>query len=585
MAIIGIDLGTTNSLAAVWRNGKCELIPNSFGEFLTPSVVGFDDDDSLIVGKIAKQRLISHPGMTAASFKCFMGTNQEIELGGKSFTPAELSSFVLRQLKADAELYLGEPVEEAVISVPAYFDDNGRSATKLAGELAGLKVERIINEPSAAALAYRQSTNEDAMFLIFDFGGGTLDISIVDIFDSVIEIVSVAGDNHLGGDNFNRAIAEYFCKVNQLNYASLPDEVKAVVLKQAELCKIALSTQKDAAMVLHFNNEVYTLALDNQKLLEITASVFERIEAPVVKALQDAYIGADEISQVILIGGSSHMLLVQRYLENLFRREITVTISPDTAVAVGAGIAAGIKARNEEIKDMVLTDICPFSLGVNTFNKDDPNLPYFSPIIERNTTLPASIVDKYYTSVDNQTVMAIRIAQGEKMYFKHNLYLGEIEVDVTPAPAGQRGVDVRFTYDINGILQVDVTSHETGKTISKTIVNNNRLTETEIQTKLSQLEKIKVHPRELDENKLLIARAESLFEECPVHFREALKNRLESFNEILSSQNARMIRKSAKGFKGFLDLIECGGFNPFASLQNFDYDVDYDEDDNAYEED
>ncbi|MDE6155083.1 MAG: Hsp70 family protein, partial [Eubacterium sp.] len=196
MAIIGIDLGTTNSLASVWKNGRCELIPNSFGEFLTPSVVGFDDDGSIIIGKIAKQRLISHPDLTAASFKCFMGTNKEIMLGNKSFTPPELSSFILRQLKEDAELYLGEPVEEAVISVPAYFDDNGRSATKLAGELAGLKVERIINEPSAAALAYKQNTDNEDMFLIFDFGGGTLDISIVDIFESVIEIVAVAGDNH-----------------------------------------------------------------------------------------------------------------------------------------------------------------------------------------------------------------------------------------------------------------------------------------------------------------------------------------------------------------------------------------------------
>ncbi|MDE5984044.1 MAG: molecular chaperone HscC [Eubacterium sp.] len=449
MAIIGIDLGTTNSLASVWKNGRCELIPNSFGEFLTPSVVGFDDDGSIIIGKIAKQRLISHPDLTAASFKCFMGTNKEIMLGNKSFTPPELSSFILRQLKEDAELYLGEPVEEAVISVPAYFDDNGRSATKLAGELAGLKVERIINEPSAAALAYKQNTDNEDMFLIFDFGGGTLDISIVDIFESVIEIVAVAGDNHLGGDNFNQTIAEYFCKANNLNYGTLPDEIKAIIIKQAELCKIALSTQRDAAMVLNFNNEVYTLALDNQKLLDITASIFEKIEVPIVKAMQDARVMSGDLPDIILIGGSSHMLLVQKYLENLFHREISVTISPDTAVAIGVGIAAGIKERNEEVKDMVLTDICPFSLGIDIINRDNLDAPYFSPIIERNTTLPASIVKPFYTACDNQRAMEIRIAQGEKMYFKHNLYLGKVEMKVTPAPKGERGVDVRFTYDIN----------------------------------------------------------------------------------------------------------------------------------------
>lgn len=581
MAIIGIDLGTTNSLASVWRNGRCELIPNSFGEFLTPSVVGLDDDGSIIIGKIAKQRLISHPGRTAASFKCFMGTDKEILLDNKVFTPPELSSFILRQLKEDAELYLGEPVEEAVISVPAYFDDNGRSATKLAGELAGLKVERIINEPSAAALAYKQDTDNEDMFLIFDFGGGTLDISIVDIFESVIEIIAVAGDNHLGGDNFNQTIAEYFCQANKLKYAGLPNEIKAIILKQAELCKIALSTQSDAAMVLNFNNEVYTLALDNQKLLDITASIFEKIEAPIVKAMQDAKVMSGALTDIILIGGSSHMLLVQKYLENLFHRKITVTISPDTAVAIGVGIAAGIKERDEDVKDMVLTDICPFSLGTNVHNEDNYDEPYFLPIIERNSTLPSSIVKPLYTAADNQTTLRFGIAQGEKMYFRHNLYLGEIVLDVTPAPKGERGADVRFTYDINGILQVDVTSHETGKTISKTIVNNNRLTQDEIELRLKQLKKIKIHPRDLDENKLLIARAESLYEECSINLREVLQDRLQLFNTVLSSQDTRKIRKAAKGFKSFLDLIESGGFNPFADYSSYEYedDEDYEEED------
>lgn len=570
MAIIGIDLGTTNSLASVWRNGRCELIPNSFGEFLTPSVVGFDDEGNVIIGKIAKQRLVSHPDLTAASFKCFMGTKQEISLGKKVFTPPELSSFILRQLKEDAELYLGESVEEAVISVPAYFDDNGRSATKLAGELAGLKVERIVNEPSAAALAYKQGTDNEDMFLIFDFGGGTLDISIVDIFDSVIEIIAVAGDNHLGGDDFNRAIAEYFCKENHLNYSALPSEVKAIVLKQAELCKIALSTQPEAAMVLNYNDHVYTLALDNQKLLTVTADLFERIEKPIVKALHDASVSANEISEVILIGGSSHMLLVQKYLENLFDTQINVTISPDTAVALGVGIASGIKARNEEIKDMVLTDICPFSLGISTTNKDDFSAPFFTPIIERNTTLPASIVKRFYTSHDDQRTISIGIAQGEKMYFKQNLFLDEIELSVTPAPEGERSVDVRFSYDINGILQVDVTNNETGKVISKTIVNNNRLSESEVKSKLEQLEKLKIHPRDLDKNKLLIARAESLYEESIGDLREIIRFQLERFNNALSIQDSRKIRKTTESFSRFLDSIENGGYNPFSNFNDYD---------------
>lgn len=577
MAIIGIDLGTTNSLASVWKDGKCTLIPNSFNEYMTPSVVGFDDNKNMLVGKIAKERLISHPHKTAASFKCFMGSSKKIMLDGREFTAAELSSFILRQLKEDAESFLGESVEEAVISVPAYFDDNGRSATKLAGEMAGFKVERIVNEPSAAALAYRVNHESDDTYLVFDFGGGTLDISIVDIFDSIIEIVAVAGDNHLGGDDFNHAIAEYFCKANHLTYKNLNDEVKAVILKQAEMCKITLSTQPDTAMVLNYDNKVYSLALDNQKLLNITAPIFKRIEIPVVKAMQDAGISASEISDIILIGGSSRMLLVQKYLENLFRREVSVSISPDTAVAIGAGIAAGIKARNEEIKDMILTDICPFTLGTQVVNHADEKRTLFSPVIERNATLPASVEKTFCTACDNQKKLVFKVAQGEKMYFDDNLYLGELEIPVTPAPAGEREADVRFTYDINGILQVDVTNKETGKTVSKVIVNNNRLSEKELKEKMRELEKIKIHPRELDENKLLIAKAERLYEENVGDLRNIISSRLEYFDLALSSQNQRKIRKAAESFSQFLDSIEKSVVNPFDSLDYYN-DV-YDEED------
>lgn len=577
MAIIGIDLGTTNSLASVWKDGKCTLIPNSFNEYMTPSVVGFDDNKNMLVGKIAKERLISHPHKTAASFKCFMGSSKKIMLDGREFTAAELSSFILRQLKEDAESFLGESVEEAVISVPAYFDDNGRSATKLAGEMAGFKVERIVNEPSAAALAYRVNHESDDTYLVFDFGGGTLDISIVDIFDSIIEIVAVAGDNHLGGDDFNHAIAEYFCKANHLTYKNLNDEVKAVILKQAEMCKITLSTQPDTAMVLNYDNKVYSLALDNQKLLNITAPIFKRIEIPVVKAMQDAGISASEISDIILIGGSSRMLLVQKYLENLFRREVSVSISPDTAVAIGAGIAAGIKARSEEIKDMILTDICPFTLGTQVVNHADEKRTLFSPVIERNATLPASVEKTFCTACDNQKKLVFKVAQGEKMYFDDNLYLGELEIPVTPAPAGEREADVRFTYDINGILQVDVTNKETGKTVSKVIVNNNRLSEKELKEKMRELERIKIHPRELDENKLLIAKAERLYEENVGDLRNIISSRLEYFDLALSSQNQRKIRKAAESFSQFLDSIEKSVVNPFDSLDYYN-DV-YDEED------
>lgn len=566
MAVIGIDLGTTNSLASVWKDGKSVLIPNSFGEFLTPSVVGVDDEGNILVGKIAKERLISHPDKTAASFKSFMGSRMQIKLGDKEYAPEELSSFVLRKLKEDAEAYLGETVDEAVISVPAYFNDNGRNATKLAGELAGLNVERIINEPSAAALAYGISKDSEDTYLVFDFGGGTLDISIVDIFDSVVEIVSVSGDNHLGGDDFNLAIANYFCSENGMDYDLLPNEVKAILIKQAEQCKISLSTQEKAAVMLNYNDKDYTLILDNNKLLSVTANLFERIKKPILKALGDASLYADDISDVILVGGSSHMLLVQKFLESLFDRDVTVSVSPDTAVAVGVGVAVGIKERNEDIKDVILTDICPFTLGVNIHNENDPDNCFFSPLIERNTTLPASYETVLCTVCDNQRELCVKIAQGEKMYFNNNLYLGEVTMNVPPRPAGKEKILVRLTYDINGILQIDVKSMSSGKSKSKTIINNSRLSEKEVQKKIKELEKIKVHPRELDKNKFLVARAERLYEEARGDVRDYILSAIQHFSSVVESQDKRKIRAAGESFKKFLDGIENNLNNPFANF-------------------
>lgn len=564
--IIGIDLGTTNSLAAVWKDGKSVLIPNSFGEFLTPSVVGVDDEGNILVGKIAKERLITHPDKTVSSFKSFMGSRKDLKLGDRQYSPEELSSFVLRKLKEDAEVFLGESVDEAVISVPAYFNDNGRNATKLAGELAGLKVERIINEPSAAALAYGISNESEDTYLVFDFGGGTLDISIVDIFDSVVEIVSVAGDNHLGGDDFNLAIANYFCTENGLDYELLPNEIKAILIKQAEQCKITLSTQEKAAVMLNLNNKDYSLILDNNKLLSATANLFERIKKPILKALSDASLYSDDISDIILVGGSSHMLLVRKFLESLFDRDVNVSVSPDTAVAVGVGVAVGIKERNEDIKDVVLTDICPFTLGVNIHNENDPDNCFFSPLIERNTTLPASYEDVLCTACDNQREIVVKIAQGEKMYFNNNLYLGEVSMNVPPRPAGKEKILVRLTYDINGILQIDVKSMSSGKSKSKTIINNSRLSEKEIEKKIKELEKIKVHPREFEENKFLVARAERLYEEARGDMRDFILRRIQYFNSVVDAQDKRKIRIEGENFSRFLDSVENNLNNPFGNF-------------------
>lgn len=580
MAIVGIDLGTTNSLVCVYRGGKSELIPNSFGEFLTPSCVGLDDDgEQVLVGKIAKDRLVSHPDFTVSSFKRFMGTDKKLIVGERVFTAPELSSFVIRQLKEDAEAYLGEPVEEAVISVPAYFDDNGRNATKMAGELAGLRVERIINEPSAAALAYRKDDDEDATFLVCDLGGGTFDVSVVDAFDNIIEIAAVAGDNHLGGDDWNAAIAQYFCDENGIKVEDLSPETKAIILKQAEMCKIALNSSEPIIMSVSIGPDSYMASLTSKKLVEISASLFKRIEEPIRRALHDASMTVMDIDYVVMVGGSSKMLTVSKYIEQLVGREMKSDIDPDKVVGIGAGVVAGIKSRDEDIKDTILTDVCPFTLGTNVINYAKHDDPLFSPIIERNSVLPTSHMERYYTVNDNQDKMVFKIYQGENMYCRDNTLLGDIEIKVPKNKAGEECCDVRFTYDINGILEVDVKCVSTGETKNKVILNKNiKLTDEEIALKQAELQKLKILPRDEEENKAIIARAERLYEEAFGEFRDIIGANTMNFLEILSKQDSKKIRRAKTQFVKFLDMVEGqeAGFDVF--MRDFDFDDSEDDD-------
>ena len=580
MAIVGIDLGTTNSLVCVYRGGKSELIPNSFGEFLTPSCVGLDDDgEQVLVGKIAKDRLVSHPDFTVSSFKRFMGTDKKLIVGERVFTAPELSSFVIRQLKEDAEAYLGEPVEEAVISVPAYFDDNGRNATKMAGELAGLRVERIINEPSAAALAYRKDDDEDATFLVCDLGGGTFDVSVVDAFDNIIEIAAVAGDNHLGGDDWNVAIAQYFCDENGIKVEDLSPETKAIILKQAEMCKIALNSSEPIIMSVSIGPDSYMASLTSKKLVEISASLFKRIEEPIRRALHDASMTVMDIDYVVMVGGSSKMLTVSKYIEQLVGREMKSDIDPDKVVGIGAGVVAGIKSRDEDIKDTILTDVCPFTLGTNVINYAKHDDPLFSPIIERNSVLPTSHMERYYTVNDNQDKMVFKIYQGENMYCRDNTLLGDIEIKVPKNKAGEECCEVRFTYDINGILEVDVKCVSTGETKNKVILNKNiKLTDEEIALKQSELQKLKILPRDEEENKAIIARAERLYEEAFGEFRDIIGANTMNFLEILSKQDSKKIRRAKTQFVKFLDMVEGqeAGFDVF--MRDFDFDDSEDDD-------
>lgn len=559
MAVIGIDLGTTNSLAAVWRNDRYELIPNSLGEFLTPSVVSVDEYNQILTGKIAKERLISHPDMTAASFKRYMGTKKEFSLGKNTFRAEDLSSFILRQLKNDAEKYLNEPVTEAIISVPAYFYDSQRTATKLAGKLAGLKVERIINEPSAAAIAYQNSLGEDKTFLVFDLGGGTLDISVVETFENIVEIVAISGDNHLGGDDFNTYIAERFYSVNPGLKEKLSQQEKATVLRLAEQCKIALSSINITCMIFEHNGEHYEMAIDSEQMMNCCAPLFGRINKTLKHVLKDSHMRIEEIDEIILIGGSSKMPAIQKYIRHLTGKIPKTGIDPDKAVAAGAGIVAGIKCRDVAIKDLILTDICPFTLGVNVFNTQTKK-PEFSPIIERNTSLPISNTKIYQTIFDNEKLIKFSIYQGESINIEDNLLLGECLIQVPPAPAGKIQFATCFTYDINGILNVDVTCLQTGTSVHKSIISNSSLSEKEIEEHLSNMQKLKANPCEQDNNRLVIARGERLFAENYGQLRDLISSKLDCFNAALKSNDILKIEKTRKAVSLFFDQIDQEDF-------------------------
>ena len=556
MAIIGIDLGTTNSLAAVWRNGKSELIPNSLGEYLTPSVVSVDDDGSILVGAAARDRLISHPERTAAGFKRSMGTSRRYELGGRYFTAEDLSSFVLRRLREDAEAYLGEVVDEAVVSVPAYFAEAQRSATKRAGALAGLTVERLVNEPSAAAVAgHIGEGDEDKVCLVFDFGGGTLDVSLVERFDNVVSVTAVSGDNFLGGRDFDELIARGFCQDCDLNFDSLSRQRQETLVRQAETCKMALTSQEPVIMAVSDEEISASLALTHEWVIRKSGSLFQRMLAPVRKVFMDAGVGADEVDELVMVGGSSHMPAVRRYIARALNREPAAGTRPDTAIAIGAGICSGMKARSSDLRELVLTDVCPFTLGVNVLNRAEESRDLMSPIIERNSVLPTSKEGTYYTARDNQRSLDIKVYQGEQRYCDDNTYLGHVEVAVPPAPRGEQYVRVRFTYDINGLLEVDVVAKD-GQS-GRLVLQCSGMTEEEVEQRLSELESLKMHPRDQEGPRTLIARGERLYAMTVGQMRDQVAYMLDWFQMQLSTQEQLRIAKASRRVSAFFDQAEA----------------------------
>ncbi|HEY8616743.1 MAG TPA: molecular chaperone HscC [Phenylobacterium sp.] len=419
--IVGIDLGTTNCAVGVWRDGRPELIPNSLGHRLTPSAVSVDEDGAILVGLPARERQTTHPQNTATAFKRYMGSTRRTRLGKHEFLPEDLSALVLQRLKGDAEAFLGEPVTEAVITVPAYFNDKQRKATRRAGELAGLKVERLLNEPTAAALAYGiHELADESRFLVFDLGGGTFDVSVLEIFEGVIEVRASTGDNRLGGEDFNEVLVDGFVRLPGVAFAERDrqDPVLRERLREAaEKARRALTDEPAVTMSLTWRDETVAAEVTSEMFETWAEPLVQRLREPVLRALRDSQLRADQLQEVVLVGGATRMPLVRRTATRMFGRFPAHAVHPDEAVAMGAAVQAGLKARDAALKEVVLTDVCPYSLGTESVERGPTGAfrePVFVPIIERNTIIPASRVSSFVNAQDNQRQVDLRIFQGSR---------------------------------------------------------------------------------------------------------------------------------------------------------------------------
>lgn len=557
MALLGIDLGTTNSACAIWTENGPQLVPNRLGEFLTPSVVHIEHSH-LSVGEVAKAQLYNQPQSTIANFKRFMGTGQSSKLENKNLSPAELSALILRSLKEDAEEYTGESITEAIISVPAYFNDSQRLATKQAGELAGLKVKRLINEPTAAALAFGLHEKPEGYFLILDLGGGTFDVTLIEYFDGIMEVHASAGDNHLGGEDFLQALVKKALWEHELDPEKIDASELEKIRQQFEIAKRQTGPNFNKKITFETRGHSYQIDYNLDWFNSACTHLLLKAQRPIRQALNDAGISPQKLAEVILVGGSSRLHPFRSMVTKLLGRLPSSQIDPDTAIALGTAVQAGLVAKDKALSDFVLTDVSPYTLGIDVLNQDAPNKgSYFLPIIERNTTIPTSRVKTIYTAHDKQKEIEVNIYQGENPYVSNNIHIGKLSAPVPPAPAGAEAIDVRLTHDSSGIIEADVHVHSSGKRVSIVIEQSaNHLSEAEVKKVISKIQSLKFHPRDSETNRELLAKGEMAYSSALGEAREHIKEYLGQFQAALESQDERNIEAAKENLAKLLKIIE-----------------------------
>ena len=560
--IIGIDLGTTNSCVAVMEAGEAVVIPNPEGARTTPSVVGFSKTGERVVGQAAKRQAVTNPERTVTSIKRHMGSDYKVNIDGKNYTPQEISAMVLQKLKADAEAYLGETVTAAVITVPAYFTDAQRQATKDAGKIAGLEVKRIINEPTAAALAYGADKEDDQKIMVYDLGGGTFDVSIIEMGDGIQEVLATAGNNHLGGDDFDDRLINYladqFRMENGIDLRS--DKMAMQRLKEAaEKCKIELSGMTQANVNLPFITADATgpkhldVNVSRAKFNELTADLVEATMGPVRQALSDAGLKASDLDKILLVGGSSRIPAVQEAVKNITGKDPFKGINPDECVAIGAAIQGGVLSG--EVKGLVLLDVTPLSLGLETLGG------VFTKIIDRNTTIPAKKSQIFSTAADGQTSVEIHVLQGEREMARDNKSLGMFHLDgIMPAPRGIPQIEVTFDIDANGIVHVSAKDLGTGKEQHITITSSTNMSKEDIEKAVKEAEQFaeqdKKHREEIDTRNAadqMVYQSEKtikdLGDKLSADDKSGLEAKINDLKEALKGENIEDIKAKQKALE------------------------------------